>query len=86
MCALPLPLSCAAVADEAAAASPPAVPCPRFDRLEARYRRRFVDPMTAWSQHELSDFKGHSVLYLFSGPDVVTAMSMFPDCVETWIP
>jgi len=55
------------------------VQCPSFNTLEARYNKRFSKPMTAWSHAELADLKGRPVLYLFSGPDVVTPLALFPD-------
>lgn len=53
--------------------------CTRFAELQARYGQRFVAPMIRWSRADLADLKGRAVLYPFSGPDVVTALSMFPD-------
>ncbi len=55
------------------------VRCSTFASLQSRYEHRFAAPMTAWSRTELADMKGRPVLYLFSGPDIVTALSLFPD-------
>jgi len=56
-----------------------AVLCPAFATFATRYNKRFAKPMTTWSQAELTDLKGRPVLYLFSGPDVVTPLALFPD-------
>lgn len=53
--------------------------CPTATALEARYQKKFAEPMSRWSQKELADAKGRPVLYLFSGPDIVTALALFPD-------
>jgi hypothetical protein len=55
------------------------IQCLSFDALQTRYERKFAEPMTRWSRTELTDLKGRSVLYLFSGPDIVTALSLFSE-------
>jgi hypothetical protein len=63
----------------AAAPEDASVRCSTFTTVQSRYEHRFAAPMMTWSRTELSDLRGRSVLYLFSGPDVVTALSLFPD-------
>lgn len=52
--------------------------CQTFESQLSRYQERFVKKMKEWSSKELPDLRGHDLLYLFSGPDVVTALSLFP--------
>ena len=56
--------------------------CPNADALKARYGKRFLEPMRAWSQRELTNLKGRPVFYPFSGPDAVTALALFPDATH----
>jgi hypothetical protein len=56
--------------------------CSNADALKARYSQRFAEPMRTWSQRELADLKGRSVLYPFSGPDAVTALALFPEAAH----
>lgn len=53
--------------------------CAGMDSQIAGFQRRFVAPMQRWSRTELANLKSREVLYLFSGPDIVTALAMFPD-------
>jgi hypothetical protein len=55
-----------------------AIQCPNFQSLEASYTRQFASRMQDFSQAEMADLQGRPVLYLFSGPDIVTAMALFP--------
>jgi hypothetical protein len=55
-----------------------AVHCSSFGSLQSRYEKRFSVPMNDWSRANLADLQGRPVLYLFSGPDIVTALSLFP--------
>jgi hypothetical protein len=57
-------------------------PCTGFQSQLASYERQFATRMVDWSRRELKDLKGRDVLYLFSGPDVVTALSLFPDATH----
>jgi len=59
-----------------------AVQCPHFADLKAHYRQTFIEPIINWSKTELADAKNRPVLYLFSGPDVVTALSLFPNASQ----
>lgn len=52
--------------------------CQTFASQLSRYQEKFVEKMNEWSDKELQDLRGHDLLYLFSGPDVVTALSLFP--------
>jgi hypothetical protein len=54
------------------------IQCPAFANLKSHYEQTFIAPMINWSHAELSDATNRPVLYLFSGPDVVTALSLFP--------
>ncbi len=54
------------------------VECPNFDAMKAHYTSDFANRMTSWSLRELADAGSRPVLYLFSGPDIVTAMALFP--------
>jgi len=58
------------------------VQCPHFDDLKAHYRHAFIEPIAAWSKTELADAKARPVLYLFSGPDAVTALALFPNAAH----
>lgn len=54
------------------------VECPNFAAMVSHYGAEFGSRMTRWSARELPDAGARPVLYLFSGPDIVTAMAMFP--------
>jgi hypothetical protein len=54
------------------------IQCRNFQSLEANYTRRFAVRMKDWSLAEMADLQGRPVLYLFSGPDIVTTMALFP--------
>jgi hypothetical protein len=54
------------------------VECPNFAAMVSHYGVEFGSRMTRWSAKELPDAGARPVLYLFSGPDIVTAMAMFP--------
>lgn len=55
------------------------IQCKNFSELKAHYKQTFIEPMISWSKTELADTGNRPVLYLFSGPDVVTALSLFPN-------
>lgn len=55
------------------------VQCPSFQQQLSGYERQFAARMSEWSRQELPDAQGRDVLYLFSGPDVVTALALFPE-------
>ena len=52
--------------------------CPGLAAQREAFRRRVADPVRAWSQQQLAGGDYRRVLYPFSGPDVVTALSLFP--------
>lgn len=67
------------------AATPPAalehlatIQCKSFEQLQASYSRQFAARMRDWSAAQMPDLQGRPVLYLFSGPDIVTTMALFP--------
>ena len=82
--------STAALAATAPAAPTPAAPasgalehlaavkCADFARLQARYSKQFATKLSSWSTAQLPDLQNRPALYLFSGPDIVTAMALFP--------
>jgi hypothetical protein len=76
--ATPLPASAAATPRPAALEHLATIQCKRFDQLEASYRKQFAARMREWSRAEMADLQGRPVLYLFSGPDIVTTMALFP--------
>ena len=55
-----------------------AVQCQNFAQLQASYKRQFANRMTEWATAQLPDMQNRPVLYLFSGPDIVTTMALFP--------
>ena len=54
------------------------VTCPEFPKMVSRYQQRFAQPIRIWSQAYLTKVNYSTVFYPFSGPDVVTILSMFP--------
>ena len=73
----------------ASAAAPPtalarltSVECPNFHAQVSHYGSEFGARMSGWSARELPDAGNRPVLYLFSGPDIVTAMAMFPNAAH----
>ena len=58
------------------------IQCPGFQNQLASYDRQFAARMNDWSRQELPDLQGRDVLYLFSGPDVVTALALFPEAAH----
>ncbi len=59
-----------------------AIQCKSFEQLEASYRKQFATRMRDWSRTEMADLQGRPVLYLFSGPDIVTTMALFPNAAH----
>ncbi len=53
------------------------VDCPNFARLANDYQSRFQAPMRTWSIENLSRLGTRTVVYPFSGPDVITPLSLF---------
>lgn len=54
------------------------VACPNFPQLVQAYQQRFQGKMQDWSQKNLSKASYQTAFYPFSGPDVVTVMSLYP--------
>ena len=54
------------------------VSCPNLKGIVDNYQKKFVTKMNNWSSTHLSPAKYQTVFYPFSGPDIVTAMSLFP--------
>ncbi len=52
--------------------------CPNFNELVGNYQQKFVSKMTHWSATHLSQADYQTAFYPFSGPDVVTVMSIYP--------
>ncbi|MFZ9406509.1 MAG: hypothetical protein ACO26U_05380 [Burkholderiaceae bacterium] len=63
----------------ASVATPAAAPCAQFDQTVARYQARFQTRMLNWSAKALGDVKARTAFYPFSGPDVVTLLSLYPN-------
>ena len=84
----------ATLAPPPSAAEPPALPpldaehtakllpdppdCPQLQEWAHAWRQRFLGKMNDWVRSELPDLHPKTVLYPFSGPDIATAMAMFP--------
>jgi hypothetical protein len=58
------------------------IQCKSFDQLEVSYRKQFATRMREWSLAQMADLQGRPVLYLFSGPDIVTTMALFPNAAH----
>jgi hypothetical protein len=54
------------------------ISCPGFDKMVDGYQQRFQSKMLAWSEKNLSKPVYQTAFYPFSGPDVVTVMSIYP--------
>jgi len=55
-----------------------AISCPNFKEMVNSYQQKFVSKMTNWSNTNLSQADYQTAFYPFSGPDVVTVMSLYP--------
>jgi hypothetical protein len=55
-----------------------AINCPNFEEMVSNYQRKFVSKMTSWSSSHLSQAEYQTAFYPFSGPDIVTVMSLYP--------
>ena len=53
------------------------IDCPNFARLADDYQSRFQAPMRIWSLENLGRLGTRTVLYPFSGPDVITPLILF---------
>ncbi|MFM8535542.1 MAG: hypothetical protein ACKOEC_18455 [Acidimicrobiia bacterium] len=58
------------------------IQCTNFQAQLAGYEKQFAARMSDWSRKEMPDLQGRDVLYLFSGPDVVTALALFPEAAH----
>jgi hypothetical protein len=54
------------------------VSCPNFNEMVELYQQKFVSKMTSWSSTHLAEADYQTAFYPFSGPDVVTVMSLYP--------
>jgi hypothetical protein len=54
------------------------VSCPNFEEMVSFYQQKFVTKMVSWSETNLSQAQYQTAFYPFSGPDVVTVMSLYP--------
>lgn len=54
------------------------ISCPGFDKMVEGYQQRFQSKMLSWSEKNLSKPNYQTAFYPFSGPDVVTVMSIYP--------
>lgn len=52
--------------------------CPKLAAQREDFQRRVADPIRAWSTQQFEAGSGRRVFYPFSGPDVVTALALFP--------
>jgi hypothetical protein len=55
-----------------------AISCPNFNEMVTNYQQKFVSKMANWSSANLSQADYQTAFYPFSGPDVVTVMSLYP--------
>lgn len=49
------------------------------DKSWQTYWKRIGAPMTAWAEQELAQEPGETIFYPFSGPDLPTAVQLYPD-------
>lgn len=54
------------------------ISCPNFQEMVHYYQSQFVSKMGKWSDAHLAKAEYQTAFYPFSGPDVVTAMSLYP--------
>ncbi len=54
------------------------IACNNFSDLAKAYQQKFVNKMSEWSRVNLSKANYQTAFYPFSGPDVVTVMSIYP--------
>lgn len=55
-----------------------AISCPGFEKMVDTYQQKFQNKMLTWSAQNLSKPNYQTAFYPFSGPDVVTVMSIYP--------
>jgi len=54
------------------------ISCPNFNEMVSNYQQKFVSKMSNWSKANLSQADYQTAFYPFSGPDIVTVMSLYP--------
>ena len=54
------------------------ISCPNFNEMVNSYQQKFISKMSTWSSAHLSNADYQTAFYPFSGPDVVTVMSIYP--------
>jgi hypothetical protein len=54
------------------------ISCPNFNEMVNSYQKKFISKMSTWSSANLSGAEYQTAFYPFSGPDVVTVMSIYP--------
>ena len=61
--------------------------CIALQKAWAEYEQRYFLPMHEWSQQELPSRVPlpSTVCYLFSGPDILNPLALFPDAVSTYL-
>ena len=79
----PAPAVLPALDDKHSAKHLPEAPnCPQLGDWAQAWRGKFLGKMNQWVAAELSDVHPRTVLYPFSGPDISTAMALFPGAVH----
>jgi hypothetical protein len=53
--------------------------CPSFTKVAADYQSRFTAPMKTWAEKHTGRLNAQKVVYPFSGADIVTVASIFPE-------
>lgn len=55
-----------------------AIDCSNFEQMVLAYQQKFQSKMLDWSAQNLANASYQTAFYPFSGPDVVTVMSLYP--------
>jgi hypothetical protein len=66
------------IAPKSAEVAHPKHECGGFENLSTQYQSRYAAPMKTWAQQHLNHLGTRQLTYLFSGADIVTALSLFP--------
>jgi hypothetical protein len=53
--------------------------CPAFTKVVAEYQAKFNAPMKTWAGQHTARLNAQKVVYPFSGADIVTVVSIFPE-------
>lgn len=56
-----------------------AISCPNFQAMAQHYQQKFITKMARWSTAHLSQAQYQTAFYPFSGPDIVSVMSLYPN-------